>query len=51
MCGEQNPADGQAIDEELRYAEAALQASQSANYYEILNISRNATETNIAISI
>ncbi|KAG9020841.1 hypothetical protein FRB95_003432 [Tulasnella sp. JGI-2019a] len=36
LCGEQNPADGQAIAQELGWAEDALGMSQCKDYYGIL---------------
>ncbi|KAG9004384.1 hypothetical protein FRB94_002402 [Tulasnella sp. JGI-2019a] len=47
LCREQNQADGQAIAQELGWAEDALEMSQSKDYYGILGIPRDATKAEI----
>ncbi|KAG8874843.1 hypothetical protein FRB97_005623 [Tulasnella sp. 331] len=44
MSGDRIPADGEAVAQELRVAMAALETSQSKDYYGILRIPWNATE-------
>ncbi|KAG9006466.1 hypothetical protein FRB93_008594 [Tulasnella sp. JGI-2019a] len=47
LSGDMNAADGEAIDLELKSAEASLKTSRSKNYHEILSIPKGASEADI----